>query len=79
MEPYEVWGSGDEIRDFFHITDMVRGCLLALEKHATCDAINLGYGKGFAIQDVVRIILKENWHTKTPKSFQHVQTDDNTF
>ena len=62
MEPYEVWGSGDEIRDFFHITDMVRGCLLALEKHATCDAINLGYGKGFAIQDVVRIILKETGH-----------------
>jgi GDP-L-fucose synthase len=69
MKPYEVWGSGDEVRDFFHISDMIRGCLLALEKHATCDAINLGYGSGFTIKEVVRIILKEAGHDKVQVVF----------
>lgn len=69
MNPYEVWGTGDEVRDFFHITDMVSGCLLALEKHATGDAINLGYGKGFTIKDVVRIILQEAGHDQAKVVF----------
>ena len=56
--PYEVWGTGDEIRDFVHVTDVVRGSLLALEKRATCDPINLGSGRPVAIKDVVGMILK---------------------
>jgi GDP-L-fucose synthase len=69
MNPYEVWGTGDEVRDFFHISDMVSGCLLALEKHATCEAINLGYGRGFTIKDVVQTILKESGHDKAKVVF----------
>ncbi|MBM3299105.1 MAG: NAD-dependent epimerase/dehydratase family protein, partial [Deltaproteobacteria bacterium] len=33
-DPFVVWGTGDEKRDFLHVTDLVRGCLLLLEKHA---------------------------------------------
>jgi len=58
QDPYEVWGSGDEVRDFLHITDLARGCLLMLEKYATCDPVNLGYGKAFTIKEIIRIILK---------------------
>ncbi len=56
--PYVVWGSGNEVRDFLHITDFVHGCLLLLEKHATCDPVNIGYGKGSTIKEIVTIILK---------------------
>jgi GDP-L-fucose synthase len=69
MTPYEVWGTGDEVRDFVHVTDMVAGSLLALEKAANCDPINLGYGKAFTIKDVVRIILKETGHDKVTVKF----------
>jgi GDP-L-fucose synthase len=69
MNPYEVWGTGDEVRDFLYVSDMVEGGLLALEKAATCDPINLGYGKAFTIKDVVRIILKETGHDKVPVKF----------
>lgn len=58
QDPYEVWGSGEEIRDFLHITDLARGCLLMLEKYATCDPVNLGYGKAVTIKEIVQIILK---------------------
>jgi GDP-L-fucose synthase len=69
MTPYEVWGTGDEVRDFLYVTDMVEGGLLALEKAATCDPINLGYGKAFTIKEVVRIILKETRHDHVALKF----------
>lgn len=56
--PYVVWGTGDELRDFLHVEDLVRGCLLLLEKHAVNDPINIGYGKAASIKEIVNIIVK---------------------
>jgi GDP-L-fucose synthase len=58
MDPYEVWGTGDEVRDFLHIEDLAQGCLLATEKYADCKPINLGYGETVTVRDIVNIILK---------------------
>jgi GDP-L-fucose synthase len=57
-DPYEVWGSGEEMRDFLHVSDLARGCLLMLEKYPTCDPVNIGYGKAVKIKEIVQIILK---------------------
>ncbi|GBF33427.1 GDP-fucose synthetase [Desulfocucumis palustris] len=54
----EVWGSGEEIRDFLYIDDLVNGCLLALEKYARCQPVNIGYGSGYSIKEVVRLLLE---------------------
>ena len=67
--PFEVWGTGNEVRDFLHISDLVRGCLLALEKHAVCDPVNIGYGKTTTIKDVVRGILKAAAHDRAQVVF----------
>lgn len=69
LDPYEVWGTGDEVRDFMHVTDMVQGSLLALEKLATCDPVNLGYGQSFTIKDVVNLILKHTGYTNAKVVF----------
>jgi GDP-L-fucose synthase len=55
--PFKVWGTGEEVRDFLHVTDLVRGCLLMVEKAANCDPINIGYGKTITIREVVQGIL----------------------
>ncbi len=60
--PFVVWGTGNEIRDFLHVSDLVRGCLLLLEKHAVCDPVNIGYGKTVTIKEIVEIILKAAGH-----------------
>jgi GDP-L-fucose synthase len=60
--PFVVWGTGEEIRDFLHVTDLVRGCLLLLEKHAVCDPVNIGYGEVVSIKQIVEIILKAADH-----------------
>lgn len=62
MKPFEVWGTGDEIRDFLHIEDLVRGCILAMEALPTCDPVNIGYGKTTTIREVVEIILEAAGH-----------------
>jgi GDP-L-fucose synthase len=60
--PYVVWGSGEEVRDFVHITDLARGCLLMLEKYAVCDPVNIGYGRSYTIANIVDIILRATNH-----------------
>ncbi|MEW6008104.1 MAG: NAD-dependent epimerase/dehydratase family protein [Candidatus Omnitrophota bacterium] len=67
--PYEVWGSGEEVRDLLHVSDLARGCLLILEKYATCDPLNLGYGKPVKIKEVVQIILKAADHERAKVIF----------
>jgi len=62
VDPFEVWGTGDEVRDFLHVEDLARGCLLAIERHATCDPINIGYGSGISVRELADIILKAAQH-----------------
>lgn len=64
QDPYEVWGTGEEVRDFLHVSDLAQACLLMLEKNAECDPVNIGYGEAVKIRDAVRIILKASGHEK---------------
>lgn len=62
--PFVVWGSGDVVRDFIHASDLARGGLLALEKYATCDPVNIGCGKAVTIGEIVDMILGVTGHEK---------------
>jgi GDP-L-fucose synthase len=69
QNPFVVWGDGNEVRDFLHVHDLARGCLLLLEKHAACDPVNLGYGQAVTIKEIVRIILKAAGHEHATVKF----------
>lgn len=69
QDPYEIWGSGDEVRDMLHVSDLARGCLLMLEKYATGDPVNIGYGQGVTIREVAQIILKAAGHEQAEVEF----------
>ncbi|HYA88209.1 MAG TPA: NAD-dependent epimerase/dehydratase family protein [Nitrospirota bacterium] len=60
--PFVVWGTGNDVRDSLHVTDLVRGCLLLLEKNPNADPINIAYGKGYSIKETIDIILKSAGH-----------------
>jgi GDP-L-fucose synthase len=68
-DPYTVWGTGEEVRDFLHVTDLVRGSLLLLGKHAVCDPVNIGYGKTVRIREVVDAILRAAGRTGARVAF----------
>jgi len=63
-DPYVVWGTGEEVRDFLYITDFARGCVLMMEKCANCDPVNIGYGEGVTIKQTVNAVLKATGHEK---------------
>ena len=57
-DPYVVWGTGEQDRDFTFVDDIVEGSLLATEKITDCTPINVGTAKRYKIKDVVKLILK---------------------
>ena len=63
LNPFEIWGTGDEVRDNLHVEDLARGCLLALEKHAVADPINIGLGQSATVRETAEIILRAAGHT----------------
>lgn len=56
MDPYEIWGDGEQERDFTYVDDIVEGTILAAEKISDCTPINLGTGRKYKIKEVVNMI-----------------------
>lgn len=55
--PIQIWGTGNDIRDFIYIDDFIDGLLLATEKINKFDAINIASGSGHNIKDILQIAL----------------------
>ena len=56
-DPFVVWGDGNDIRDFLHSSDLAKATLLAVEKYATCDPINVASGQPISTHDLARLVL----------------------
>jgi UDP-glucose 4-epimerase len=52
-EPIEIWGSGDVVRDFVYIDDVVRALLLAATHAGPFRIFNVGSGAGTSIAQVI--------------------------
>ena len=55
--PIEVWGDGNDLKEFLHIQDFVNGMLLAMKKLDWFEPINIATGKSYTIREVLQIIL----------------------
>jgi GDP-L-fucose synthase len=53
----EVWGDGNDIKDFIYIEDLIDGVLLAMEKVETFNPVNIATGKSYTIKKVLNAIL----------------------
>lgn len=51
----EIWGDGTIIRDFLYIEDMVKCIQKLISSDPGPDVYNVGYGKGYALNDVIKI------------------------
>jgi len=58
MDPYVIWGTGEQERDFTYVEDIVRGTLLAGEKVIDGTPINLGTGEKYKLRDVAEKIFE---------------------
>ena len=63
-------GTGEEIRDFIYIKDIIRALILPLKYDDMWgEAFNVGFGKGIKIKTVLDTILEELGHTAYNFSF----------
>lgn len=58
--PVTVWGSGNQTRAFLHVEDLSEGMILAVEKYAVCDPVNLGTDEEVTMRQLVEKIIRIN-------------------
>lgn len=62
QDPFVVWGTGRQIRNWTYIDDIVSGTILAAEKVDDATAINLGTMERVSVLEAVREVLRYTGH-----------------
>jgi len=62
QDPFEVWGTGEQIRNWTYVKDIVRGTILAAEKIDDGRAVNLGTMERTRVIDAVKEVLRYTGH-----------------
>src|SRR5947208_13741460 len=57
QDPFDVWGNGEQIRNWTHMSDIVAGTIRAAEKIDDGTALNLGTMERIRVIDAVREVL----------------------
>jgi UDP-glucose 4-epimerase len=55
-ETIEIWGDGSVVRDFIYVKDAVAAMLMAMGASCAGMEINIGYGSGACINDILSMI-----------------------
>lgn len=62
QDPFVVWGTGEQIRNWTHVSDIVRGTILAAEKIDDGTAFNLGTMERTRVIDAAQEVLAYAGH-----------------
>ncbi|MBW7937178.1 MAG: efflux RND transporter permease subunit, partial [Flavobacteriales bacterium] len=58
QNPFDIWGTGEQIRNWTFVDDIVEGTILAAEKIDDGTAVNLGTMERVRVLDAARMILE---------------------
>ncbi len=73
--PFVVWGTGKVERSFIHADDVARALLLALEKYAVCDPVNVASCEVTHISDLARMVLDLSGHKDAEIAFDSTKPE----
>jgi len=62
QDPFTVWGTGEQIRNWTYVGDIVEGTILAAEKIDDGTAVNLGTMERIRVLDAVKEVLHYTGH-----------------
>ena len=62
QDPFVVWGNGEQIRNWTHVSDIVSGTILAAERIDDGTAVNIGTMERTRVIDAVREVLRYTGH-----------------
>lgn len=54
VDPFEIWGTGEQVRDWIHISDVVAGALAVVDEDVR-DPVNLCTGRGTSMLQVAQM------------------------
>ena len=74
QSPYVVWGTGEQIRNWTHVSDIVSGTILAAEKIHDGSAVNLGTMERTRVIDAAREVLRYTGHKADIELRPHMPT-----
>ncbi|MBI3306455.1 MAG: SDR family NAD(P)-dependent oxidoreductase [Candidatus Omnitrophica bacterium] len=74
QDPFEVWGTGEQIRNWTYVKDIVSGMILAGEKIDDGAAINLGTMERTRVIDAVKEVLRYTGRKAEIKLQPHMPT-----
>lgn len=57
-DPFTIWGSGEQVRDWIHIDDVVAGALAVVDADVR-DPVNLCTGRGTSMYELAQTICEE--------------------
>jgi nucleoside-diphosphate-sugar epimerase len=58
QNPFVVWGTGEQVRNWTHVSDIVRGTILAADKIDDGTLVNLGTMEPTRVIDAVQEVLR---------------------
>lgn len=73
-DPFDVWGTGEQIRNWTYVGDIVRGTILAAERIDDGTAVNLGTTERIRVIDAVEEILRITGHKAELRLQPHMPT-----
>ncbi len=74
QNPYEVWGNGNQVRNWTYVEDIVNGVILTAEKIDDGRAINLGTMERIKVLDAVKEVLSYTGHKAEIKFLTNMPT-----
>jgi nucleoside-diphosphate-sugar epimerase len=58
QDPFEVWGTGQQQRNWTYVSDVVEGTLLAAEHYGAGEAVNIGTMEGTRVMKAAELVLQ---------------------
>lgn len=74
QDPFEVWGTGEQIRNWTHVSDIVKGMILSAKKIDDAKAVNLGTMERTRVIDAVKEVLRYTGHKAEIKLLPNMPT-----
>lgn len=65
-DPFEIWGDGEQVRDWIYIDDIVEGTLAAIDYCEPC-TVNLSTGRGVSFNEFAGIVTRMAGYNPTLK------------
>jgi nucleoside-diphosphate-sugar epimerase len=64
-DPFELWGTGDQIRTWIYVDDLVRMTLLAAERVDDGSAVNVATDEEHTVREAAELVLRCTGHRAT--------------